>query len=348
DRREVMADDRDGRPSSDPVPDEHVLDEDYAAEESRKEEADDGRDREQRVAPDVLADHDGLREALRPRRLDVLLAHRVDHPGTDHAQDDAEESVGQGDGRQDEMLERVPEDLAVAVQRGIEEEEVSRLRFEHARFDQPGAPAQDARAHLSIDRQRRNEPDRKNLEEKGEPEEGHRIPGEGDDARHVIGEPVLADRRDGAQGDAEERGEERSRDRQLDGRGEEQHQGRGDGPMVQFRVREAPVSAEEEPEVVDVLNGNGIVEVEQGAGRGDLLHSRNRASQVQVGLDQLVDRDRAAQDKRDQGYADQGGNEQEESTHDEQQQAHRVIATIPARLYSLCALPANAPFTVQV
>ena len=273
-----MADDRDGRPSSDSVPDEHVLDEDHAAEESREQEADDGRDREQRIAPDVLADHDGLREALRPRRLDVLLSHRVDHPGTDHPEDDAEESVREGEGRQDEMLERVPEDLAVSVQRGIEDEEVGRLRFEHAGTDQPRAPAQDARTHLSVDWQRRDEPDRENLEEQGEPEEGHRIPGEGDDSGHVIGDSVLSDCGDGAQGDAEEGGQERRRDRELDRRGEEQDQGRGDGPMVQFRVREAPVSAEEESEVVDVLNRNRIVEMEEGAGRGDLLLSRNRAS----------------------------------------------------------------------
>jgi len=63
--------------------------------------------------------------------VDVILVHRVDHPGSDHSQDDAQDSDRQRDRRQDKMFQRIEEDGPRSVNRGVEDEEVCGLGEEN-------------------------------------------------------------------------------------------------------------------------------------------------------------------------------------------------------------------------
>src|SRR3989442_15146047 len=79
-----------------------------AADESRQREAEDGHDREQRVAEGVLADHDGLGQALGPRRLDVVLADDLEHRLPHVAREAGEPTEGRDEDRQGQAAQEGP------------------------------------------------------------------------------------------------------------------------------------------------------------------------------------------------------------------------------------------------
>jgi hypothetical protein len=66
---------------------------------------DDRERRDQRVAQRVLDDHRAERQALQPRRADILLRHHLDHRGARHAGDVADAVDRHRHHRQGEVVE---------------------------------------------------------------------------------------------------------------------------------------------------------------------------------------------------------------------------------------------------
>ena len=94
--------------------------------------------------------------------------------------------------------------------------------------------------------------------DEGDPERRHRDAAERDDAQHVVGRAVAAHRRDDAEGDAEERGDQDGVERQLRGRGNELAEVVRDRVVRQRRLAE--VSLREVLEVDRVADGQRPVE----------------------------------------------------------------------------------------
>ena len=78
----------------------------------------------------VPRDDDAFGQPLRPGRPHVVLVHGIHHARPDHPEDDPQDSKGQGDNREDEMGQRIPEDPPVAMDGGVDDEHVGGLRIE--------------------------------------------------------------------------------------------------------------------------------------------------------------------------------------------------------------------------
>ena len=86
--------DRFGRVQADPVEVEDVFGEDRAAADQRAEvEPEEGDDRDQRVAEHVADPHLPLAQTLGAGGADVVLVHRVEHVGAQHAAVEADERI---------------------------------------------------------------------------------------------------------------------------------------------------------------------------------------------------------------------------------------------------------------
>src|SRR6266571_9435692 len=75
--------------------------------------------------------------------------------------------------------------------------------------------------------------------------------------------------------------------------------------------------------------------MQQADGGGDLLVPWERTVRVDVDRDELIDGHRAAQDERDQGDAEERGDQKKQSADDEQGEAHRNGPSKKARFYIL-------------
>src|SRR5579862_9183068 len=84
---------------ADPVEREDGLGDDRAAEQCAEVDRGDRRDRDQRVAEDVLHDHLPLRHALGAGGADIVAVDHVQHRGAHVAAVDREADGGQGDDR---------------------------------------------------------------------------------------------------------------------------------------------------------------------------------------------------------------------------------------------------------
>src|SRR3989449_6732136 len=229
------------------------------------------------------------------------------------------------------MLQGVQEDGPRSVERCIEDEEVRGLREqlicppevdEGPRFR---GRTDGARAVSAGDLPSGHECDRQDLQEQGEPEERNRVSDQAKDAGRMVGQLVFPQSRDRPSGNPDQRGEHGSRDREFDGLREE------NGNRLRYRhaaldggSRVSPVSAQESAHVVEVLNRDGVPQME-------LLHDWLEERVVDVARAELrraIDGDREvgtecmAQRERDDRDTEQRWDEDEEPANDVEDQAH--------------------------
>src|SRR6476469_4177625 len=170
----------------DAVEAEDAFDQDRAADQGAEVEAEDGDDRDQRVAHHVAAHHPALAEALGPRGAHVVLVHHVEHARAQHPAVEADVEDRQRGPGQDQVFhpfERAFGEFDVAP--GGED------------FGLVGEVAEEDRA---------------------EQEDRHRDPGHGDDRQHPVEQAAGAHRREVAEEDAEEHPDHGGADAEREGR----------------------------------------------------------------------------------------------------------------------------------
>ena len=106
-RRQVLRDRAVDREPAEALDVEHRLGDDRAADEQRDVEAEHRHDRRQARAQPVLEDHLALREPLRARRADVVLAERLEQVVARHARVDRDVEQREHGPRQDQVREPV-------------------------------------------------------------------------------------------------------------------------------------------------------------------------------------------------------------------------------------------------
>ena len=174
---------------------------------SREEPADletDGRDHRQHgIAQHVPTADDPGGEALGLGGADVVLVEHVEHRGPGDPEDHREGDRGQGDRRQDQVLECVPRGIPLTGEDAVEDE--------HARHPggvETGGLATRDRQHLPLDGEEVLE------EERGE-EHRHRYAHQGEDHCARVGEGTHAARGDVAERDPERDGDEQRQQRRA-------------------------------------------------------------------------------------------------------------------------------------
>ena len=192
-----------------PGPGEDRLGEDGAREQQPDLEADDRRDRQQRVPEDVPRVDGARRDALRARRADVVLVLDVEHGGARDPGDDRERDRAERDRGQDQVLDRVPERLPVAGDDRVEDVEVRRvLERRSGRGSAPTVGSQPSLHREDV------------LEDDREEEDRDRDPDQRDEQARVVDRAPVALRRDEAERDPEDVAKIIAADRQLDRRRE--------------------------------------------------------------------------------------------------------------------------------
>src|SRR5207248_5229206 len=257
----VAVEDRVPQPRPHPRVGEDGLRQHRAREQQARLEADDRRDRKERVPQDVAAVDRDRRQALRVRRPHVVLVLEVEHGRARDARDDGERNRAERDPGQDQVLEHVPERVPIAFDDRVEDVEVRRVLH----VDEHRDPA---------DSREPREPHREDvLEDDREEEDRDRYPEQGGNQAQMVEDPAVALRRQEAERDAEEDGEEHRRERELHRRREalldlgRHPAARGDA--------DPEVSGDRRLQVRPVLDVDGLVEAVALAVRLD--ESRRRA-----------------------------------------------------------------------
>ena len=123
---------------------EDRLGEDGPGQEPAQLQADDGHDRQERVAGGVPQHDRAFAEALRPGRPHVVQAEHLEQAGAGDPGDDGERDRAQGDHRQDEVAQRVAEGAPLAgderrgdVQPGDEVEHAAQAARRRSRGARP-------------------------------------------------------------------------------------------------------------------------------------------------------------------------------------------------------------------
>jgi hypothetical protein len=115
------------QPVAEPLDVEDGLGQDRARQQEPGLEADDGDHRQERVAEDVASVDDARRDALGPRRPHVVLVLHVEDRRPGDARDHGQRDRAERDGRQDQVLDRIDERLAVPGHDAVEDVELRRV-----------------------------------------------------------------------------------------------------------------------------------------------------------------------------------------------------------------------------
>ena len=232
-RREIARHDgADGEPS-DAGPREHRLGHHRAAQQERRLQADQGDDRDQRVAQRVMDDHHRLAQALGARRAHEVGAQHLQHGGARQPRDRPDQHRAQGRRRQDQAGQAAVPDRAGAAGEG------QQRPFEADILDQDQADEEHRHGHAR-----------------------HR-----DRHDQAVDHAAALHRRQGAERQAERHGDQHGAHHQLDGRAD------GEAELLGHHLvgddRAAEIAAQHAADILDELDGDRPVEPELEADGGD-------------------------------------------------------------------------------
>jgi len=190
-------------------PGEDELDHEGVADQRREFEAEDGEWRDEARPEHVFEDAHEFGHAKGTACLDVVLARHVDHRGAGDAGDLAERGGGKRDRRQEQVAERLQEDVDAPADERVDGQEAGHISREGQVLRQPSRGRQDVEDVAGEDLQEeRQEEARRDRRE------------DGDQADEVVGPSVLPARGDDAERDAEQEGDGDGRQHQLESRRE--------------------------------------------------------------------------------------------------------------------------------
>ena len=197
-----------GHVLAEPRPGEHRLDQHRAFEQPAVGQRHDRHELHPDVGEGVPPDRPPERQPLHPRRGDILLVQLVEHEAPRHPGDVGERGEPEDRGRQDQVVDRVPEDVPVPGERGVDQQEPGH-RIDHPVVEVADPPAAADPAEPGVED---DQPDHAG------PEDRHRMPEQRHHPHDVVGRPVLPHRRPDPERDAEAGPEQDREGRELDRR----------------------------------------------------------------------------------------------------------------------------------
>ena len=232
-RREIAGDDGADREPADAGPGEHGLRHHGAAEQERRLQADQGDDRDQRIAQRVMHDHDGLAQALGARGAHEIGAQHFQHGGACQPRDRSDQHQAKRQRRQDQARQSaVPHRTGAAGERQQRPAEADILDQDQA-----------------------------------DEEHRHRDAGHRDRHDEAVGEAAAIDGGQRAERDPDGNGDQHSAHHQLDGRADGQRQLLDH--LLVGNDRAAEIAAHHAHDVFEELHRDRTVEPELQPDRGD-------------------------------------------------------------------------------
>jgi hypothetical protein len=317
--RIVAAVNRFDQPLADPGPRKNRLGQDGAAQQRSDLEPDHGDDRDQGVAERVHGDDAHRTQALGARGADIVVAQHLQHRGTRHAGDDRQGDRAEHDRGQDQMAERRDEGaLLIREQRVDQQEPGYRLDVEHQR--------QPARYRRPAERHREQHDG-----EEAPPEDRHRVAGERDRHHRMVESGAALGGGEDAGRKAQDQREQDRREREFEG-GRKQVE-----ELAEHRLagddRLAEVAGDDVLHVDRVLDQQRLIEPELGLelGVADRLDAALAGNQQH-----RVARSQPDQRKGEEGYPDEGRDQQRDARDDEAkhraQRRDGALGSAPGRL----------------
>src|SRR2546427_1189978 len=289
---DVAVQERDRRPPADALESEDVLDDDGAAEQTGHEISVRRHGRKQCVLLRVKVMDQPLRDTLRSRQADIVLLEHLEHRSAKDPDDAGQEGKSERERGQDHMEESVPRNRPVAVEEGVDREDVRRIG-DGGRVIEPRVRNRREQDGIDVALVRKEAPSGPEREEdrEADQEDRHRVQGKGHDADALVEDGIAACGGIHADRDRDYPRQERSDDGQHDRVRHEPDEARCD--RLPDRRRGPHVSLKNRREPIEVLDIDRIVQVKLCR---ELLHELLSSGSRQVGIDVLCEEERSPAD----------------------------------------------------